>query len=113
MGPQFRVSHSFKIHRKGNIHSDSPPYFKSNMATSKGIQIGWLGTLEQGSLSLSFQQGLKHQQAWPRLTCIHEPWDLGADHAQLQPVREQQGLLRGVNQKSSGEGLFLREPYIQ
>lgn len=83
------------------------------MAPSKVIQVGWLGTLEQGSLSLSFQQGLKHQRTCPRFTCIHQTWDLGADHAQLQPVREQQSLLRGVNQKSSRQGLFLREPDIQ
>lgn len=83
------------------------------MAPSKGIQVGWLGTFEQGSLSLSFQQGLKHQQTRHRLTCIHEARDLGADHAQLQPVGEQQSLLRGVNQKSCRKGLFLWEPYIQ
>lgn len=83
------------------------------MAPSRGIQVGWLGTLEQENLSLSFQQGLKHQQTCPRLTCIHETRDLGADHPQLQPVREQQSLLGGVNQKSSRKGLFLRELYIQ
>lgn len=48
-----------------------------------------------------------------RGTSVHQPWNLRTDHAQLQPVGQQQCLLRRVHQKGCGEGLLLWEPDVQ
>lgn len=46
-------------------------------------------------------------------TRVHQPRDLRADHAQLQPVGQQQRLLRRVYQEGCGQRLLLRKPDVQ
>lgn len=46
-------------------------------------------------------------------TCIHQPRNLRPDHPQFQPIREQQGLLRGVHQEGGGQRLLIRKPDVQ
>lgn len=52
-------------------------------------------------------------QLSPGHTCVHQPRDLRADHAKLQPVRQQQRFLRCVHQEGCGQRLLLWKPDVQ